>query len=149
MGDLDIDADFEIPGDGESAPVVRVAEVEGRRAGCIEERLAVGSAEEGDLGGRAAEIAGENLAHSGMGADPVSAVERGAESLGAAVLAGVENGEFSVLKRMGCELPYPDVDGAGGEPPWAGLGKGRGLVGSRHVSIPTRDPARVRRGAGG
>lgn len=158
VGNLDVEADFEIAGDGEAAPVVGVAEVEGGRVGRVgirfvrawffKKRFAVRAATENHLGGRALEVAGEDLAHSGVGADPLSPVERGAESLGAAALAGVEGGEFGGVERSGGDLPDPDMNVARGQLPEAGVIEGRGSGGFLHISIATRGACYHRNEAG-
>lgn len=90
------------------------------------------------------EVAGEDPAHSRVGANPAGAVECGSESLGAAVLAGVEGGEFGGVEGSGGDLPDPDVDVAAGEGPVAW---GRGCVGVVHSLIRTRGARRHRREA--
>lgn len=84
VGNLDVEAEFDVLSDGEGAPVMRVAEVELWWVGSLEEWLAIGAAAEEDLCRGAVEVSGEDLAHAGVGANPLRSMERGAETLGPA-----------------------------------------------------------------
>lgn len=99
----------------------------------MEEWLAVGPATEGDVSRFALEVGGKDAAHAGVGADPLGAMECGAEAFGPAVFAGVEDGELIGMDGAGGDLPDPDVDGAEGELPWGGDSGRRGWDGSDHV----------------
>lgn len=108
--DLNINAEFYLLCDRQSAPVLRVAEVEGWCSGSIKKWFAIGARAEAHLCRHTPEIAGENFAHFGMRADPVRAVEGWAESRGAASFPSIQSDEFGGIEWRGGHLPDPDVD---------------------------------------
>ncbi|GHE61575.1 hypothetical protein GCM10019059_21190 [Camelimonas fluminis] len=112
---LHVDADGAAPADGEGAEVLRMAEIDERRACFRQFWLAPGIAGEDKIPGSPAECFAQDTAHGAMGDDVAVAMPVMNEPRGALpFVCRQQAGEHRARRRRGLQAEQPDGDVATG-----------------------------------